>query len=73
MGGERLSKVMTALARPTRLMRGKEGAGTADDLDKSIMGQEELALLGAYQVAAGKLSEKGAATDIAQFLEAIEV
>jgi len=72
MGGERLGKVMTALARPTRLMRGKDGAGTVEDLNADIMGPEELALYEAYKVAAEKLSTTGAATGIPEFLGAIE-
>ena len=69
MGGARLAKVMTALARPTRLMRGKEGAGTAADLNVELMGAEEKALFEAYTVAAGKLTDS---TTLPEFLAVIE-
>ena len=58
---------MTAMARPTRLMRGKEGAGTAAELDEAIMGPEEKALLEAYR---GVVAKVGAGASIADFLEA---
>jgi len=50
LGGARLAKVMTALARPTRLMRGKEGAGAFAELNLDIMLKEEKALYEAYKV-----------------------
>jgi glycyl-tRNA synthetase beta subunit len=61
---------MTAMARPTRLMRGKEaGAGTEADLDTSLMGVEEMALYLAYKGVVAKLAG-GGDVSFADFLEA---
>ena len=63
-------QVMTAMARPTRLMRGKEGAGAEAELDPSIMVEEEKALYDAYLGVKANLGAKGADASIADFLEA---
>eukprot|EP00238_Polyblepharides_amylifera_P012515 CAMPEP_0196584758 /NCGR_PEP_ID=MMETSP1081-20130531/48359_1 /TAXON_ID=36882 /ORGANISM="Pyramimonas amylifera, Strain CCMP720" /LENGTH=966 /DNA_ID=CAMNT_0041906085 /DNA_START=496 /DNA_END=3396 /DNA_ORIENTATION=- len=74
LGGERLSTVMTALARPTRLMRGKESqAGEEEDLNPDLMGPEELALFHAYADVRSKLQETWSGMAIQPFLECCEV
>ncbi|KAK3270915.1 hypothetical protein CYMTET_20708 [Cymbomonas tetramitiformis] len=69
-GGERLASVLTAYARPTRIGRGKEGAGDAADLREDIMGEEEAALFKAYQEVAAAVR---AGVGVDEFLNVSQV
>lgn len=74
-GPARLRRVMTALARPTRIIRGKAAAEAADAVDPALFeGGEERALAEALGAARAALAERGgsAGCSVGGFLEAAE-
>jgi glycyl-tRNA synthetase len=75
-GAAALRRVMTALARPTRIIRGKAAAEAAATVDPALFeGDEERALAAALAEAKKALDARGgaAACSVGGFLEAAEV
>jgi len=73
---ERLRRVMTALARPTRIIRGKAAAEAARTVDGALFeGEEEHALAAALREADAALEARGGAAgcSVEGWLEAAEV
>lgn len=76
-GAARLKRVMTALARPTRIIRGKAAAEAAATVDEALFeqGGEERALEAALREADAALEARGGsrACSVDDFLEAAEI